>query len=593
VRSFAEYYTNDLTVIGNRFIGNAARTFNAVSLSYMSTGRKTLIGNHAELCDTAYGFRRTDNVILSGNTAVNCNTALRASGGNNDDWTVTDNAFAADVNAISVPHDATHPRNRRWVVSGNRCDPNVIAYNAQNWTVYGNQIAAGGTWSLDNGDCQFLRAYLNTTADSEPNLYQPGQTLTAAAVTIGGPSYTPDGWWKMDDTAASTAVTDSSSNGYHMAAQANADTLTTAGVIGTALTFNGTSDYATIGSAPFAAHASGTIMLWVKADNPTVGEVYLFGTADPTVTSRYMGLKLVGTTGKVGVAQRNADTADNLDGTSILQVGEWYHIALASDNSDYFLYLNGKAEVLTATSGSNTGDWLDSVTGAANLSIGAIVRSIVAGFFDGTIDDVRYYSETLTQPQIEYIYRAQRDEGAETFAGTLTVNGGIVSKNGPISAGYIDICPDSDVSTDVAIRETLIIVDLSNAQIKDLADTPVELVPAPGEGKWLELCGASLWLDYGTNGLTEADSPDDLCIEYDNGTGPAASAPIVASGFITAAADTGAFAIPVSLAGTAAASIVNKNLVLVNTGTDYTGNAAEDTVMRVIVRYRVHSGLGL
>lgn len=136
-------------------------------------------------------------------------------------------------------------------------------------------------------------------------------------------------------------------------------------------------------------------------------------------------------------------------------------------------------------------------------------------------------------------------------------------------------------------------IDLSNAQIKDLADTAVELVAAPGAGKWLEFCGASLWLDYGSNALAEPSSPDNLAIEYNSGTGPAASAEITASGFITATADTGAFSVPASVAGVAATSVVNKNLALVNTGTDYTGNAGNDTVIRVIVRYRIHSGLGL
>jgi hypothetical protein len=112
-------------------------------------------------------------------------------------------------------------------------------------------------------------------------------------------------------------------------------------------------------------------------------------------------------------------------------------------------------------------------------------------------------------------------------------------------------------------------------------------------GKRLEFCGASLWLDYGSNALAEPSSPDNLAIEYNSGTGPAASAEITASGFITATADTGAFSVPASVAGVAATSVVNKNLALVNTGTDYTGNAGNDTVIRVIVHYRVHSGLGL
>ena len=60
-----------------------------------------------------------------------------------------------------------------------------------------------------------------------------------------------------------------------------------------------------------------------------------------------------------------------------------------------------------------------------------------------------------------------------------------------------------------------------------------------------------------------------------------------------AAADTMAFAVPVSVAGTAASALVNKNLALINTGGDYTGNASNDTVLRVIVNYRIHDSLGL
>jgi len=170
---------------------------------------------------------------------------------------------------------------------------------------------------------------------------------------------------------------------------------------------------------------------------------------------------------------------------------------------------------------------------------------------------------------------------------------GFSVKNGATSAGYVEIYEDSDVDATAYVRESIAIVDLTNSQIKDLADTPIALVAAPGAGKWLEFCGASFWLDYGSNALTEPSSPDDLCIEYNGGSGPAASATITASGFITATADTGAFAVPVSVAGVAATSVVNKNLALVNTGGDYTGNAGNDTVIRVIVRYRIHSGLGL
>lgn len=170
------------------------------------------------------------------------------------------------------------------------------------------------------------------------------------------------------------------------------------------------------------------------------------------------------------------------------------------------------------------------------------------------------------------------------------ISGGLSLRNAGTSSGYQRFYADTDIDSAAYVEESIAIVDLAAAAIKDLADTPIQLVAAPGSGRWLEFCGASLWLDYTAPALAEPSSPDDLCIEYDSGTGPAASATIVASGFITATADTGAFAIPVSVAGVATTSIVNKNLALVNTGTDYTDGGS---ALRVIVRYRVHSGLGL
>lgn len=134
-------------------------------------------------------------------------------------------------------------------------------------------------------------------------------------------------------------------------------------------------------------------------------------------------------------------------------------------------------------------------------------------------------------------------------------------------------------------------VDLTAAQIKGLAGSPIELVPAPGAGRWLELVSARLCLDYGSEALAEPSSPDDLAVEYYSGTGPAV-ATITANGFVTATVDTVATVPGAALVGTATTTIVNRNLALVNTGDDYTGNASNDTALRIIVTYRIHNNLG-
>ena len=134
-------------------------------------------------------------------------------------------------------------------------------------------------------------------------------------------------------------------------------------------------------------------------------------------------------------------------------------------------------------------------------------------------------------------------------------------------------------------------VELTNTELKALNATPKELVAAQGADKFIEFVSALLVLDYGTNVLTE--SADNLDIEYDDGTGPAVCATIECTDFIDQAADQVMLAAPVVIAGsTTAASTVNKNLALLSNEGDFAGNAADDTTMTVIVRYRIHT-LGL
>jgi len=145
------------------------------------------------------------------------------------------------------------------------------------------------------------------------------------------------------------------------------------------------------------------------------------------------------------------------------------------------------------------------------------------------------------------------------------------------------------------VRDSIAIVDVNNAEIKALASTPIPLVAAPGTGKIIEIESVSLYLDYSGGALAEPSAPNDLALYYDGGSGEQ----IVTwdtTGFITAAADAFSMIRPGNI-GAAAGTVttaanVNKNVVLKNTGENYTG-AGSTSEMRVIVRYRIHSGLGL
>lgn len=131
-------------------------------------------------------------------------------------------------------------------------------------------------------------------------------------------------------------------------------------------------------------------------------------------------------------------------------------------------------------------------------------------------------------------------------------------------------------------------VALTNAEIKALRASPKTLVAAPGAGKVLEFVSAILFLDYGSNALTE--STDNLAIRLTDGTGTIVSQAIEAGGFIDATADTMTNALPKIDAASAKSACENRAMVLHNTGDgEFGGNAGADTTMRVKVAYRVHS----
>jgi hypothetical protein len=245
--------------------------------------------------------------------------------------------------------------------------------------------------------------------------------VSTHTLTLGNAcAYTPDGWWKLDDNAASTDVLDSSGNSYTMTAQANTSTLTTAGIVGTgtALTFNGSTDYTKLAAATFT-DSSGTISAWVKLTAYPDSTATIFASADEASAAVSKAMLLyVDVAGNLTFKQHTGAALFSVTGNTVLQLNQWYHVAVTSDGAAWALYVNGRIQSLTI-SGANNGNWFSDTPGRDNIVIGALVQSAVAYYLTGAIDDVRVYSETLTQPQIAYMYTSR----AETFGGHVDING--------------------------------------------------------------------------------------------------------------------------------------------------------------------------
>ena len=133
------------------------------------------------------------------------------------------------------------------------------------------------------------------------------------------------------------------------------------------------------------------------------------------------------------------------------------------------------------------------------------------------------------------------------------------------------------------------IVTLTAAQVKNLAVSGKSLMLAPGAGKIIEFVSATIAINYsGTGNWAEPSDPDDLVIEYGT-SGVDVSATIAATGFIDQTNDEMRWVKPIAITDTDLVSSVNKYLVLLNTGTNYTDNGGTPTsTMVVTTNYRIH-----
>jgi len=97
---------------------------------------------------------------------------------------------------------------------------------------------------------------------------------------------------------------------------------------------------------------------------------------------------------------------NNLLGTATISSGRWYHVALVSTGSEYLAYVNGEPDALTVNSGANNGVWLADCANRDNVTVGAWNHNgLQEYFFNGKIDDLRYYSEAKPGDWLRDDYR--------------------------------------------------------------------------------------------------------------------------------------------------------------------------------------------
>ena len=210
--------------------------------------------------------------------------------------------------------------------------------------------------------------------------------------------------WKFDEGEGNTA-TDSAGNNDGTIQGA----IWTTGQADGALSFDGVDDYVEVSDNPSLEPQNITVAAWVYRDSTSTRDTilqkgstsyldgrngYLFrilGSSDQEA-NRAMFYIVVGNNNKVSPVSATPIEAHN-----------WYHITATYDGSNIRIYVNGVEEG-TATSETGqvdyTGGQQEFKMGVAELGSGTFQN-----YFDGTIDDVRFYDLALSADQIQQLYQ--------------------------------------------------------------------------------------------------------------------------------------------------------------------------------------------
>lgn len=271
-------------------------------------------------------------------------------------------------------------------------------------------VTAG--WNISSSQDLILGAYLNGTnlgnldgslddvrlynrslsSDEVKQLYRLGVgKANTSSVTLQGSSLASGlaALWTFDGPDTISTITDksgNSKNGYFIGSATSSAKI--AGKHGQALSFNGSTDYVTLGSSALGSFTNYTVSAWVKTTD-----------SDGTILSEYQdgvcGDFIFNLNGSAVVVHDGG--AATTGGVITVTDNMWHHVAATNNGSASVIYVDG---VLDTTGSSVV--WANNCT--VDVRIGDTVSGSV-GKLSGKIDDLRVYSRALSASEIKQLYR--------------------------------------------------------------------------------------------------------------------------------------------------------------------------------------------
>ena len=282
---------------------------------------------------------------------------------------------------------------------------------------------------IDNGTPR--TAVYQITAPTAPGTYQfsidsnqvadaNGNTVATGVLgyfEISDGSLEPDptglvGHWKLDEASIGQVVLDVSglgNNGTHNNIVLPNGPSSSDPIRGDySLNLDGVNDHVKIGPSVSLDLSGGTFTqsVWIKPQHTDTGFHGILGYRSTVTSQRYPSLYVVGQDRLHGGFGDGTNWNSFYTG-SVLTPGEWNHLAATFDGTDYRLYVDGQEVFVTSAFAGK------SPYPTQQLDIGR-----VDNYFQGSIDDVRIYSRTLSPSEVALLHSAAPSPGEFSLQST-------------------------------------------------------------------------------------------------------------------------------------------------------------------------------
>ncbi|QQS39311.1 DUF2341 domain-containing protein [Candidatus Woesebacteria bacterium] len=213
-----------------------------------------------------------------------------------------------------------------------------------------------------------------------------------------GADATPVVYYTFDENTGTTTTYNKGSNQYHGTLTNFTEGSWVPGKYGSALDFErDSSQYISLTTDPTNV-AAFTAQAWINIDA-------INGSDEMTIVGYVNG---VGDEWTFSVATDGTlefeDFVSSKSSTTVLAPGRWYHVAATYNYTTLNIYIDGRLDsthAITNTFGSNGGDF----------EVGFRSRFGLSQYFDGLIDEVKFYNYIRTPAQIAYDYNRGKPVG--------------------------------------------------------------------------------------------------------------------------------------------------------------------------------------